>query len=338
MENKDSKVILPIKEPIVTFKPIISAINIVAANNPDNEKWLFNHFVQLTLGKGGDNAYFIMGSTSKHKSCPLIGHDCIPGMFVCENYNSLTDFIKICIENNYYMYFDIDKYYIKNYKYDRHRSHEIFVYGFDDRFETVYIADFFDSHFFSFEKCSYEEINKAYLNVYDLKNNYQDIHLFRTFRNKYDFDEKLLKIYLEDYLESTNSYHRMDITQKYGNKLVYGMSTYDTIIKLYSNTEIENGRYFDYRVPALHLNHKRLMDLRLDFLYKSRIICLENYQKLKEKISVMLKLANTIVAKTIKYNHKKNREMIDSIISDFERLKGLDEEFTLELLNAFVEF
>lgn len=335
MENKDSKGILPINEPIVTFKPIMAAINIVAANNPDNEKWVFNHFVQITLAKNGKNAYFIMGSTSKHKSCPLIGHDCIPGLFVSENYNSLTEFIKMCIKNNYYMYFDIDRYYIKNYKYDRHRSHEIFVYGFDDQLKMVYIADFFDSHTYSFEKCSYEEINKAYINVYDLKNNYQDIHLFRTFGNKYDFDERLLKIYLEDYLNSTNSYHRMDISRQYGNKLVYGLSTYDTIIELF-NMESENGRY-DYRIPALHLTHKRLMDLRLDFLYKNQLICLKRYQSLKQKMNVMLKLINTIVAKTIKYNYKKNREMVATIIIDFEKLKYLDEEFSIELLNAIIE-
>lgn len=336
MENEDSKLILPIKEPIVAFKPIIAAINIVAANNPDNEKWVFNHFVQISLGENGDNAYFVMGSASKHQSCPFIGYNCIPGVFVSKNYNLLTDFIKMCIKNNYYMYFDIDCYYIKNYVGNRHRSHEIFIYGFDDQLKIVYIADFFDFHFFSFGTCSYDEINKAYVNIYDLKNNYQDIHLFRAFGNKYEFDKEIFKIYLDDYLNSENSYHRMDITKKYGNKLVYGLSTYDTIIELY-NEEIDRGIHFDHRVPALHLNHKRLMDLRLDFLYKNQIICLKNYQSLKEKISITLKLADTIAAKTVKYNYKKNTEIIESIVSDLKKLKCLDEEFSVELLNTIID-
>lgn len=73
-----------------------------------------------------------------------------------------VDLIKLCINNNSYIYLVLN---LSNILNQPHFYHDLLIYGYDDINQEIYLADFVFQMKYSFETISYIQFINAYLSL-----------------------------------------------------------------------------------------------------------------------------------------------------------------------------
>lgn len=268
------KKILPVKYPMITSWTWIANTFAVLECYENNYTWLFNNFVQLfcEVYENWVSVHYIP-HVEVFSISPLFHSALIPRKII-KNFNiNILEFIKNCINEEYYVYCKMDESFAKN----RGRFlHELLIYGYDDKNQEVNIADFvFNANQkYTFSKTSYENIKLAYEKVESWEDDMQDgiggdggILIYSVnIEYKYDFDKKLLISSVEDYLlcvDTSCTYRTYKLYQEssfsQGLKNVkYGIDIYEEVSRYYD--EVQKGKFFFYIQP-LHViyDHKSFL-------------------------------------------------------------------------------
>ena len=121
---------------------------------------------------------------------------------------------------------------------------------------------------------------------------------------------------LSDYINSTNS-------KAIGCNKIYGIKSIEEL-KSYVFDDVSE---IDIRYIKILLEHKNLMKLRLEYVYKDSISDIpEKYKKVSEE-------ANRMYLLSIKYNITKNKDILESIENGFNLILNLEKELLPRVFN-----
>lgn len=229
---------------------------------------------------------------------------------------NIVQFLKGCIEKNYYITFSTDVYYIKNYveAYRRgHATHQMFLSGYCDK--GFYSYDFFDFRFETGQIVSFEDIEEAYNNN-GIENNaplYQtDLQLVKLNGNSRMICADRIINGLERFLNSEQLFNDQEF--------IFGLKCFSKIRQeVCDNTFKVKSSLFIYV-------HIQMMIMRLQILQSKMPVAVdwrENLEKLDKLSQKSILLKNICVKLSLKTNNKntlKASEMIKEIKIQYESI------------------
>ncbi|MFK4011558.1 cysteine peptidase family C39 domain-containing protein [Bacillus cereus] len=244
---------------------------------------------------------------------------------------SIVDFVKDAIKQDYYVYLNVDEYFIPNrrsYK-TQHFSHDLLVFGFEDSKNEFKILGYDHNFKYRTTEVSYSEFKKGFLNLDNIKNCCPQIYLYKFNKDvKYNFNIEVVIDFLEDYLFCVRTSKRYDSLAE-PEDLVFGLECYD-YLQLYLSTLLDSHNQADVRMFHKLLEHKLCMLNRIEFLQEKKYIDIESDIYLKYKdIANQALIAKTLI---IKYNMTKNFSCIESARERLTYIKKYEKIIIFELL------
>ncbi|OMF98445.1 hypothetical protein [Paenibacillus sp. FSL R7-0337] len=296
-------VILPVREPVI--KSYTSYGCLFSIVGDETWPWIFNNFIQIRYARGWeiytfDNHHMLL------QNCPGLSFYILPQEIVKLKFGSLKKTIIDAIDNGYYLFIFIDRYYLHvTDSYEKeHFFHELFIFGYDIERDIVFIADNLVDGKYITTECPFSELEEGYTSIVSEYSFMTDI---RFLKPNSDVDCKInLKqiIYgLENYLHSKRTF---DLLEE--QEFQYG---FNAIKLIFDDLDGELGS-LDYRAFHFLYEHKILMELRLKYLADKAIIgeeiksILSDSQKLKNNYLLLRNLV-------LKYNITLDGSILKSI-------------------------
>ena len=253
------KLILFKSDPILTAYSTLGNITSVLNNRVDLEPWLYNNFVQLSAG----NLFRFAYQKLMYHDSPFINTFSVPMYLI----NDIITFIESSIQNNMYLFFLVDRYYLSGYtEYcTKNQIHEIFVYGYDSEKQLLYTSDNSNSFKYANKLISYSNMFEAYSAV---ESNFMNLSQICTC-NPPLIDIDKIKSSVSDYINSKINYD--DI--RYSNKNAYGISVYTKYIDI---LKLSGSLLNDFIPLHLFWEHKILMHKRIEYLINHGYLSCQN--------------------------------------------------------------
>lgn len=328
------KIILPVEQPPITTYPFIAnSFSMLWLKKDKTLPWICNHFIQLTYRPNHPDAKadFYDNSDFDHfitplYLCPFLGWLKLNRETMgCSNF---TNYVEKQITNGYYIEACLDNYYLScsNNYLKNHFIHSTFIYGFDHDNQQIFISDFYDNGAYSRKIVSYDEVNQG-INT----NNYFII-LFKYEDFDYNFNIDLLSLFLNDYVEAKDSLRRFCFSSAQRNQgIKFGIEIYD-----YIKNDLSMQQFLDIRPFHILYDHKKLMKIRINYLYNSGYLNSYDYKMLNDNNNALLNKTLILRNKVIKYNITNRIELLSTIIENIKLLKDLDYQFFRELAHILV--
>lgn len=258
------KRILPVIQPTVTsWSWQANTFAILEAHNMGKE-WLYSNYIQL-VGNNFSNTvnidFYPRGDV--FSICPLFCTQKIDRSFLQSLKCNPLDFLKLCINNNCYIYAVLN--YSDILKYPN-IYHDSMIYGYDDTSQRIFLTEFIFKNKYSFETISYSQFINACTNVppeQDFINDWRGgVQLIKVSPSypPYYFDIYYVKESFGEYLngiETANRYR--GFKPPYANE-VYGLDIYDLLISFCYEKK------YDYRPFSVLKDHHTLMIKRLIYM------------------------------------------------------------------------
>lgn len=342
------KRILPVSYPTITSMPEHADLLSVLENDKRTLPWIYNNFVQLYMLKDINRPTPIFFRHFLFEICPLIRYQRFTREFVSRKWKSLLPFIEECIDANWYVYLNLDQYYISHSIFYRkkHRPHPTMIFGYNQYDNSVAVADFYKNLKYSFEYEKADEICMAYncdvslLDFYDRRfNASQDVILFSPINEiLWDFNDEMFIGLLTNYINSTNSAQHLfsyDSIWLNDSNFSYGLSVYDTCIDrikymIDSNSESFKG----FHMFSTLRDHKVIMRNRLAYLYEKRKIA--NIAFLDSICSDLIDTLGIMQNLAIKYNFNREKDLLFRLAELYKMTKEQDYRFTHSLLDQLI--
>ena len=321
MENLKSKILQTAAPPITSFPLIANMLSILWLDKEKTLPWICDRFIQLVarndiqfnfpLG-GNFYEYEVCSDLPIFIVCPYLKQSRFERMIIDKFSPTLTDFIRFCIDNDYYLHLCLDPYHIsssQNYN-KRHFNHPTFIYGYDE--EKIYLKDFYSSGYKEYS-AGYEEINTAYVSVlnneFETRKYYGMVSMFKYRPVEYPFSiDKVIEDYI-DYLNCTDRHHMYRDDVSYGriDGYLYGLDYYNALAY-----KIENCLY-DVRPFHVLYDHKVLQEIRVRYMIENELInggeeILSECVELKKLVQ---KLRNTFLKEIVAESQKPNIKLAE---------------------------
>lgn len=281
---------------------------------PDLYSWFYENFINVVIF--GDSTYFIefLDNIIDESYRELMEQRII------RNYNSFAqkeDVIKYLtesIENDFYSYIWVDKYYVPNNEsyMNWHYVHAVMVYGYDDVNETISVINFSFEKGVVLQEISYDDFVQAFISGEEYYKNgggntalEETITSFKIKTNHnsaFELDRFMLE--LRDYLRSTVNKAKLRRVYLSANNMAYGISIYDKMIAL--------SEQFSRGISESVISFKSLSDMCIhkDYIYERLVYIKNNYtitSECEEKIEEFRKVSDLwhrAKSLNIKYNVK----------------------------------
>lgn len=295
----------------------------------DMMPWVYNNFIQIRYNRDWKTVTF-----DNHilmlSYCPALSFRSIP-FYIHQELcgGKIQDFVIDSIDHERYVFMYVDRFYLKNsdeYK-NIHRSHEIFIYGYDEEKKVFYIADNLDQGRFIFTECGFSELEESFEAADKQYEFMADIGLIHeNIGVKSEINIGQIVDGLERYLMSIPTYD-MKPEQPY----LFGR---DVVRYIRDNYLIHsNGEDIDIRAFHLLYEHKLLMEMRVEYLLNAGYISpkqveLNEFTELKNGY---LQLRNAI----IKYNLTKNTNTLNRSVLKMDELIYKEEVILKKLLQTY---
>ncbi|MCL2592690.1 MAG: hypothetical protein FWD82_04920 [Defluviitaleaceae bacterium] len=244
--------------------------------------------------------------------CPPIKSFSVPRQYLSDNKINIIDYIKYYLDNNYCCCFHVDNTYI-NYS-NMNRIHDIFIYGYDDDSEFIYLSDNLYAGKYERVTCTYEELNKAYNSVafdgaWDSKgifnhfSSYEKLNFVKFDSNFiFSFDKKAFIDEMQIYINKTE--YDLNYTPKIIEttlnevEIYYNVKIYDVLEK-YILRSLESKKHIDHRQIFLLHDHKNALNYKVKYLLDNGLIKNKDLLKTTKQL---IKTTITLVNKVLKYN------------------------------------
>lgn len=309
------------KNPLVSAYTVYGSL--LAITDDNIMTWIYNHMTHIIYVKS-----WRIYTHSLHypylRSCPFIDIYSLPKAFLLANWNnSIIDFLTDLINTDFYIFINVDQYYIKKSVCygKKHFFHELLIFGYNQTRKVFYAADNFEYGKYVQVEIPYDEIEIAYNNLQSKYGYETDINFLRP-NNKSSIPISLDRIItgIEFYLSSQPIYTDHDYD------CVYGIQTISHLHD--SLNEIVPGMFLDIRPFHVMYEHKMLMRMRVEYLLKKEL-----HNNLIEKFAFLeegyIALRNIV----IKYNYTNNTKLINSIQGKLKEYMIIEED----VLGRFLE-
>lgn len=339
---------LAINEPMTKAWPENNFLNSIVSTKDTGIDWLMNTHIQ-TYGSIYFNKKFNFSNNritfypfghlraNIYDLCPFIRKYTVPKKIIIENYGKLSKFIEYAINNELYVVTVINQLFITNV--DNNYNHPCYFYGYDLSQKILYAVDNFDNGKYVKKQLNFDEVDEAFLNV-DEDNWENSVILYELLDYKFSDNMEFIKDQLNDYLLSGNGMCYLNRyfcpSAKYENEEdkgeiflgLYCYNLYDNMIdKIF---EIEDKYSADIRSFAFLIDHKKMMDIRCQYLIHKKLIPEDNSlvrmnQEIVKDCELLMNLIiKYLMGENIKYFNK-SKELI-------EKIKNLDVNIIMQLL------
>lgn len=352
------KVLTTIYPPINSF-PHQGAIFSMLFAREECKPWLFSNFIQIFSLKNLNLQGVRKGTLDffnnqygdwkqfEFKANPWIRFNSIPEYFI-EDYNiNIIDFIKKNLDQEKYLYLSIDRFFIPIYKYSfmkNHSDHEIFVFGYDDETQCLYVGDNGEGKYVQ-STVDYESFTKSFHSM---------IAMFRSNEELYYYSEK--SIYILEIIKNAevNLKSKVFVEETYNNlnihKIVNDLKEYlllDNFGDSYKNSDyyvfgidcynelqqflVCSDEYIkiDFRAFYSFLQHKKLMLSRMNYLNN-----IYNVYHLSQSYEKIVKKFESIILLILKCNLKKDSSMWEKISNLLNECKTLEVSILKDLIDT----
>lgn len=345
-------IILPISYPTITSFPGRANIYAISENNKQINPWLMENYIQteslyIAEKMECDIDFFIKPVITYRNNTALESQYIFNPYLEVSSLDTdlvkngnIINFIKMNIERGYYISIGINTGYVK--AYDSRKLHPVFIYGFDNKNENFYIADFFRNGKYGFEKCTFKEMKEA-IDNYDEKlvswggHPYSKsiISLIRidpTF--SYTFNQ--IK-FIDNVLEYLNHKNNLECIFRATNKLIdetpfrkFGNLHYDNMFEYIDRSLILGQVITNFRLFHVFYDHKIALRQRVEYLLTYGYNCID----LLSDLDVLVKEALIIRNKIIKNSICKNISNLKDINIKLYKLKNMEYEILSKLLDV----
>ncbi|MCL2864487.1 MAG: hypothetical protein FWE25_02985 [Lachnospiraceae bacterium] len=287
-------------------------------------EWIYENFVQTYfdlrhLKVRVPYYYYIFDYTIS----PFLHVHKVNRTFLEFNKLNIIEFIKNSVNNGYYIYLNLDEFYVPNrFSYAKNNFlHDCLIYGYDLSRREIYLYGFSTSNHLDSTVITFEEFKMAYENIELNEERYIHINLYKyKDLGEYRLNLEILVQQLIDYVEGVNISKNFIMLKNEPIERVYGMKFYQHIDKYLLVCENSKVKY-DIRIFHFIYEHKQMMKNRIKYLLEtSRIIdmtLLENWEDITAKALI---LRNVVMKLNIlcEYNFQKLSEYIQ-ILGESER-------------------
>ncbi len=240
-----------------------------------------------------------------------------------KKYDTIVDFVKEYIDKEYYLFFEIDSFYIPVavFHHHSHYNSRTLIYGYDDEKQTINTADFygpFDRNVsYKFREIHYKDFVNAYSSYECSKNlEYERLLAFKYKDKEISVNKGELKYALKRYL--------LDFDDTYNN-IYYGIKCYDAI-----QEELEK-KYIDFKLFNFMAAHAEAMKLRVEYMKELGIIAPEIETNEFERFR---RNANTCKNVLFKYVVSQDRNVKEKVSDSYKLLREQDILCTKMIVDA----
>ena len=356
------KRVLKLKTPIVSVYSNIANAQGILLNYENGRKWIAENFINYVVYwdeklkeikphflsvsdvyLGGNYQMFSRNIFVPYLKCYTLDKDMV------EIFGGIINLIKWAVDKGYYVSFFINRKYIAAANLVDDQMHETFVYGYDDELQEICLQDYFKRTALQEYRCSYDEIEKAFLLAQDyylaegkkipitdiMLAKYDDVG--RKELNREEFREKIRKNVVT-YMEGENLGGKINFlhtsfekeSQKY-----WGIKCYDAFIRYFRELEQTQPQTKFVVVHHLHhlLDHKKSIEFMVREFY--------SYDGLEENdviiearklVGVSDKLRNYTIKLWLS-KHKLTSNEVDVIADMLETMKGMEKN----IFNSIIE-
>lgn len=362
--SNNMKSILPLSDPIISCWSHNAHELSIILNNEKAFPWFYSNFIQLFCEdieeKGGPlNLRFY----EYHKNSEdWFFYTLAPQRFIklervfkgtLHKANvEIIAYVMQSIDDGKYVYTSVDEYYIPgrpSYQIEKN-DHDMFIFGYDSEQGLFHIMGYMgDGEAYTRSSVTYENFLKGYFatdDFYGQDDNpyYSSMYTLQTnYGKEGSLNIELIKTTLEQYLNAVDTSQNVNMYNYSNNEptpQLFGLNIYRSVI-YYIKIMMENLIEFDIRPIHLLWEHKKVMELRLEYLKEHGWLISEDTirqcKTLKEEFLVlrnkMLKFRFTsdshIMEQIIVRLHSIKREdadLIDSIIMDLQKTDRIGDD------------
>lgn len=273
--------------------------------------------------------------------CPFIDKYNIPKSFVLDKYDHFISFVREAIDENYYISTIIDQFFRKDMLGYLGFHHPVYLFGYDDFNQQVYLLDNFERGKYRIKTILYEQLEYAFKMVQEDNWNVS-VFLYRLKDYQYQFESQFVREQIQDYLEPQKGvcYLHRTIYQNdrykdehYSDDVYFGLECYELLENYLYSLSIGDALYsdFDWRSFVMLCDHKLLMKERYQFM------CEKKYMKeegnLLELIETLIKECTITQNIFLKYTISNDLKCITRMQERIKSIKKLDEQ----MMKQFVE-
>lgn len=315
--------------------------------------WLMNQFIQL---RGAHYVNFEYGAVdssitfypySIHQLapnmfdlCPFINKYTIPKKYVMNHYESFYDFVKETLDDGFYLSTFLDQFFRKDRDGEGFR-HPNFIYGYNKKNDSVYLADNFEHGKFCKKEISRIDLERAFELVSD--NLWEvSVFLYKLVDYHHQFNSKYVKEQIEDYLHPNRGicyFNRtvciepVHMDEHYLNEVYFGVECYD-LLRNYIVALIEGNNVYlndDWRSFAMLLDHKIIMQER--YVYMVENTYMNGDDKLRIGLAELKDECAIVRNLFLKYTVKRNTLILFRIAERLHQIQEKDKEY----MNLFMD-
>lgn len=297
------------------------------------EHWFYSNYIQLHCSEHLDDYmdvpltfYSAVNKEFRYLlKNPWIEQDPVKWN-VLKKYVNILDFVKDLIDNQYYIELHLDEFYIeKRQAYQKyHNPHGNMIYGYDQDEKKLYLLGYDENRVFYKSTVSYKAFVQAFENVpEEVLDMFTMKRLFPCI--EYKMQKDVVKKYLQEYLDGTDSSYRDDLLSNQLGRL-YGVNIYTALTNNVDKLD-------DYRNIFLLVEHKKIMKDRVAFMNRIGMLTNEQYEKLDIKATEILKLFVKMKNMTLKYCFKSTEKMKEKLLAHYNEAKEMDIAFVKEFIS-----
>lgn len=337
------KVILPCADPIITSYPHHACYMSILGNEEKYACAILDAYIPLAYNATYKRLDFSIGVDIVEfmENLPFLEAEYITRKEFHDSRVSYVSHIKGAIANGFYVYLLIDYYFVsadKDVYLQKHRIHDVFIYGFDDVNQAFLAKDFLNGRKYMGFLISYIEMEKAC--DIDLEKDWlRGIKKYRrktVIHEEISFHPWVIRKEILDYVQGRVSgyvsFH--DIRKRQDCEYYYGLNIYEELVK-----ECHNSRKYNYvldiRIFHILYEHKKCLSLIVQKLCNGRK--LKNYEALSMELDQLTNLNFRIRTLALLYNRNKSERRLQQITDLLLDTKEKEEEILLKFAKSILD-
>lgn len=342
--RKMSQCILPLAEIEISAWPEQNFLFGLLLMQETGEDWIMNQFIQLRGAHYMRPQYGAVDfsvtfypygihqlTPNLFDFCPFINKYTLPRSFVAGNYGRFHEFVRLALDNGYYLSTFLDQFFREDRNGQYGFRHPNFIYGYDDAEESVYLADNFERGKYGRKKITYSQLDRAFeLVPGDLWE--VSVFLYKVVPYRHSFYTPYIKEQIADYLNpgegicyfnrtvcQNPSYHGEDYT----NEVFFGIECYQLLLHYLNSVSLGDSQYpdKDWRSFVVLVDHKHLMVQRYEYMTKHGVMSENKY--LYEALVGLEKDCMIAQNMFIKYTVTEDEKILQRLI---QRIKEISEK------------
>ncbi|MEK0316189.1 hypothetical protein [Cohnella sp. 56] len=334
-----------VKYPLITsFSPYANTLSILGQNNK-SLPWVLLNFIQLEYGflnMSGTtlidvNFYCPGGLNNFFHFCPYINVACMEKTAVEA---SLSEFVMKAIDENHYVYLNVDNYYIPYSQFFKkaHVPHSIMLFGYNTATKSFSYSDNLEGGKYGYSTCSFEELNLSHAscaaNKMDEPDHSSTSGLIYLLSINNDYEDTItlgnMADKLEQYLYPTASCSIPRLNYEVPiEHIKFGIGVYD-FLSQYTVEWARHDNYMDVFSKNFHVLHNHKLLLTEIGKVVSPVIdmgLVAELYEIQQETEIIMNLY-------LKYRITKNIDLLKKIEQKLSGLKQKESDVLVDLREA----